>query len=99
MIRTKLSSTARPSFPGSRCRVATSALAWALLIAALAAEGTSVIHNARQIDRGYQDVDGRLRALGASVETARVETAALRSPGYGRPSLAAVRDAVSARRR
>jgi UDP-N-acetylglucosamine 1-carboxyvinyltransferase len=40
----------------------------ALLIAALAAEGTSVIHNAHQIDRGYQDIDGRLRALGASVE-------------------------------
>jgi UDP-N-acetylglucosamine 1-carboxyvinyltransferase len=40
----------------------------ALLIAALAAEGTSVIHNAHQIDRGYQDIDGRLRSLGADVE-------------------------------
>jgi UDP-N-acetylglucosamine 1-carboxyvinyltransferase len=40
----------------------------ALLIAALGAEGTSRIHNIRQIERGYQDIDERLRSLGASVE-------------------------------
>ncbi len=40
----------------------------ALLIAALAAEGTSVIHNIEQVDRGYQDIDARLRGLGAKVE-------------------------------
>lgn len=40
----------------------------ALLIAALAAEGRSVIHNAQQIDRGYENIDGRLRALGARIE-------------------------------
>jgi UDP-N-acetylglucosamine 1-carboxyvinyltransferase len=40
----------------------------ALLIAALCAEGTSVIRNVAQIDRGYQNVDGRLRALGAKIE-------------------------------
>jgi UDP-N-acetylglucosamine 1-carboxyvinyltransferase len=40
----------------------------ALLIAALGASGTSTIHNIRQIERGYEDVDGRLRALGASIE-------------------------------
>lgn len=40
----------------------------ALLIAALAAEGTSVIHNIEQVDRGYQDIDLRLKALGAHVE-------------------------------
>jgi len=39
-----------------------------LLIAALSAEGTSVISNVQQIDRGYQDIDGRLRALGADIE-------------------------------
>lgn len=39
----------------------------ALLIAALSAEGKSVIENINQIDRGYQDIDGRLRALGANV--------------------------------
>jgi UDP-N-acetylglucosamine 1-carboxyvinyltransferase len=40
----------------------------ALLIAALSAEGKSVIQNIEQIDRGYQDIDGRLRALGAQIE-------------------------------
>lgn len=40
----------------------------ALLIAALSAEGKSVIHNIEQIDRGYENIDGRLRALGAEIE-------------------------------
>ncbi len=40
----------------------------ALLIAALSAEGKSVIQNIEQIDRGYQDIDGRLRKLGAGIE-------------------------------
>ncbi len=40
----------------------------ALLIAALSAEGTSVIHNIEQIDRGYQNIDTRLRKLGADIE-------------------------------
>jgi UDP-N-acetylglucosamine 1-carboxyvinyltransferase len=40
----------------------------AMLLAALAAEGRSEIHNIRQIDRGYERIDERLRALGASVE-------------------------------
>lgn len=39
----------------------------ALLIAALAAEGKSVINNIEQIDRGYQDIDKRLNALGAHI--------------------------------
>jgi UDP-N-acetylglucosamine 1-carboxyvinyltransferase len=39
----------------------------ALLIAALSASGTSVISNINQIDRGYQDIDGRLRKLGAQI--------------------------------
>lgn len=39
----------------------------ALLIAALSAEGTSVIHNIEQIDRGYQNIDARLKALGARI--------------------------------
>lgn len=38
-----------------------------LLIAALAAKGTSRIYNIRQIDRGYEAVDEKLRALGASI--------------------------------
>ena len=40
----------------------------ALLGAALCAKGTSVINNIEQIDRGYEDIDGRLRALGAKIE-------------------------------
>lgn len=39
----------------------------ALLIAALSAEGTSVIHNVEQIDRGYQYIDERLNQIGASI--------------------------------
>jgi UDP-N-acetylglucosamine 1-carboxyvinyltransferase len=39
----------------------------ALLIAALSARGTSVIHNINQIDRGYQRIDQRLNALGAEI--------------------------------
>ena len=39
----------------------------ALLIAALSAEGTSIIQNIDQIDRGYQNIDIRLQALGASI--------------------------------
>ncbi|HKN92991.1 MAG TPA: UDP-N-acetylglucosamine 1-carboxyvinyltransferase [Thermoleophilaceae bacterium] len=45
----------------------------ALLIAALCAEGTSEIGNVRQIDRGYERIDERLRALGARIERVAVE--------------------------
>jgi UDP-N-acetylglucosamine 1-carboxyvinyltransferase len=40
----------------------------AMLIAALAAEGTSHLHNVGQIERGYEQIDSRLRALGAEIE-------------------------------
>ncbi|HET7791517.1 MAG TPA: UDP-N-acetylglucosamine 1-carboxyvinyltransferase [Gemmatimonadales bacterium] len=43
----------------------------AMLLAALAADGDSVIHNIGQIERGYERIDERLRALGARIE--RVE--------------------------
>lgn len=39
-----------------------------LLIAALSASSPSIIHNISQIDRGYQDIDGRLNAIGAQIE-------------------------------
>ena len=39
-----------------------------LLLAALSAEGTSTIYNIEQIERGYQDIDTRLRALGAQIK-------------------------------
>ncbi|MBU8891877.1 MAG: UDP-N-acetylglucosamine 1-carboxyvinyltransferase [Bacteroidales bacterium] len=40
----------------------------ALLIAALSADGTSTIHNIDQIDRGYQNIDKRLNAIGADIK-------------------------------
>ncbi len=40
----------------------------ALLIAALSADGTSVIHNIEQIDRGYQNIEKRLNAIGADIQ-------------------------------
>ena len=43
-----------------------------LLIAALSAKGTSTIHNIEQIDRGYQNIDKRLKAIGAKIE--RIES-------------------------
>jgi UDP-N-acetylglucosamine 1-carboxyvinyltransferase len=39
----------------------------AMLLAAMCAEGTSTIHNARQIERGYERIDQRLNALGANI--------------------------------
>jgi UDP-N-acetylglucosamine 1-carboxyvinyltransferase len=39
-----------------------------LLIAALSAKGTSTIHNIEQIDRGYENIDERLKAIGAKIE-------------------------------
>lgn len=38
-----------------------------LLIAALSAKGTSTIHNIEQIDRGYENIDERLKAIGAKI--------------------------------
>ena len=43
-----------------------------LLIAALSAKGTSTIHNIEQIDRGYEDVENRLKKIGAKIK--RIKT-------------------------
>ena len=40
----------------------------ALLIAAMSAKGISIIHNAEQIDRGYENIVIRLQKLGAQIE-------------------------------
>jgi len=48
----------------------------AMLIAALAADGTSEIGNIRQIDRGYEQIDDRLRGLGAQIERVSSEVPA-----------------------
>ncbi|MGH2762239.1 MAG: UDP-N-acetylglucosamine 1-carboxyvinyltransferase, partial [Thermoleophilaceae bacterium] len=45
----------------------------ALLIGALCADGTSEIANVREIDRGYERIDDRLRALGARIERVAAE--------------------------
>ena len=39
-----------------------------LLLAALAVKGESTIHNVEQIDRGYQNIDTRLNAIGAKIK-------------------------------
>ena len=44
-----------------------------MLIAALAADGVSEIGNIRQIDRGYEQIDERLRSLGARIERVSAE--------------------------
>jgi UDP-N-acetylglucosamine 1-carboxyvinyltransferase len=44
----------------------------AMVIAALCAEGRSTIGNIGQIDRGYERIDDRLRALGARIERAEI---------------------------
>jgi UDP-N-acetylglucosamine 1-carboxyvinyltransferase len=44
----------------------------AILLAALAAEGESTINNIGQIDRGYEQIDTRLRALGADIQRVQV---------------------------
>jgi UDP-N-acetylglucosamine 1-carboxyvinyltransferase len=43
----------------------------ALVLAALAADGVTTIGNVQQIDRGYNDIDEKLRAVGAKID--RVE--------------------------
>jgi UDP-N-acetylglucosamine 1-carboxyvinyltransferase len=48
----------------------------AMLIAALAADGVSEIGNIRQIDRGYEQIDERLRGLGAQIERVATEVPA-----------------------
>ena len=52
---------ARMSSPDIRAGIA-------LLIAAMSADGTSTISNIEQIDRGYEDIEGRLTRLGASIK-------------------------------
>ena len=42
----------------------------AMLLAAMSASGTSTIDNIQQIDRGYEDIEGRLNALGAHITRA-----------------------------
>ena len=52
---------ARMSSPDIRAGIA-------LLIAAMSAEGISEIDNIEQIDRGYQNIDGRLNQIGAQID-------------------------------
>ena len=40
----------------------------AMLLAAMSAQGSSTIDNIEQIDRGYENIEGRLNALGAHIE-------------------------------
>jgi UDP-N-acetylglucosamine 1-carboxyvinyltransferase len=45
----------------------------AMMLAALAARGTTIIRNIQQIDRGYVDVENKLRSLGAKIERVQVD--------------------------
>ena len=54
----------------------------ALLIAALSAQGKSVIQNIEQIDRGYQNIDDRLRALGADIKKSLIMITNIRLTTY-----------------
>jgi UDP-N-acetylglucosamine 1-carboxyvinyltransferase len=58
---------------GSRVQSPDVRAGMAMMIAALCAQGTTTIHNIRQIDRGYERIDDKLRALGAQIE--RIEDA------------------------
>ena len=62
----------------------------AMLIAALCAEGTSEIGNIRQIDRGYERIDERLRSLGARIERVADRARRLASGSGGGSSRLAV---------
>ena len=66
--RTARSSPARRSCTAQRLESPDIRAGMAMIIAALCAEGTSTIGNISQIDRGYERIDERLRALGASIE-------------------------------
>ena len=70
-IRTARSSSGPRRLRGERLESPDIRAGMAMLIAALCAEGTTEIGNIRQIDRGYERIDERLRALGARIE--RVE--------------------------
>ena len=52
----------------------------AMVVAALAAEGTSEILNIQYIERGYEDIVGKLRALGADIESAEYSEAPEEQP-------------------
>ena len=52
------------------CPAPISAPAWPWFLPRLCAEGTSVIHNIQQIDRGYESIDAKLQSLGAQIERA-----------------------------
>jgi UDP-N-acetylglucosamine 1-carboxyvinyltransferase len=67
----RLYGTSESGFPGGRLESPDIRAGMSMLIASLAAEGTSTIANVRQIDRGYERIDERLRSLGAHIE--RVE--------------------------
>ena len=54
--------------PNFRYRSLSAAFSAALLLAALAAKGKSTVRNIGQIERGYQDVDKKFKALGAQIE-------------------------------
>ena len=68
VIRTAVSFKVQPSLYGEKLESPDIRAGMALVLAALAAEGQSVIRNVGQIDRGYERIDEKLRSLGAHIE-------------------------------
>lgn len=62
----------------------------ALVLAALAARGRSVIHGCRHLDRGYEALDAKLNSLGAQIERPQATAPAARAAPRGRLKLAAM---------
>ena len=61
-----------PSLSGARVRASDIRAGAALVLAGLAAEGVTEVQGAEHVDRGYEDLDGRLRSLGADIERVSV---------------------------
>ena len=67
MVSTPSLCPSKPAFL-FKCRYRDIRAGIALLIAAMSANGTSLISNIEQIDRGYENIEERLNALGAKIE-------------------------------
>ena len=60
----------RPQLSGAPVRAPDIRAGAALVVAGLRAEGETVVHDAHHVDRGYEDLVGKLRGIGADIERA-----------------------------
>ena len=66
-IRITPGSPARHALHGAEVEIGDLRAGASLILAALAAEGTTVIHGAHHVRRGYENIEGKFRDLGASI--------------------------------